>query len=374
MQKNSFEGVRESLPLMRKWVRDSLNVLVDSSRLDHSLILIAAGEVLQNCVRYGYESNGESGQISITLFSFHYGIALEIEDDAPPSDPESWISEKDASEGGLGLITVVNASSAVRYKPLSTGNLARLIFNFPEYKIDERSSAWVGDIYIARQKPHALLDHMCEGMGDYLTDWHRKLFKDAITEIRAHIESNRMKLFYHNEWHIQDVVISMVHLLKDSPQFSEGERLECLLAAAFHDHLHPGLAALGDLDEPIEVHSAFMAKVFLENWSLNEMSLAEGSVAVIEQLILSTEPRSRDHLYERSRPADDPLYHQKVLLNDADILVSLVPALGLNLARSLKYEALMTDHKSSNLYETFASRALIASECAKALISPFASH
>ena len=104
------------------------------------------------------------------------------------------------------------------------------------------------------------------------------------------------------------------------------------------------------------------------------MSLVEGSVTTIEQLILSTEPRLRDHLYQKLRPAEDPLYHQKVLLNDADILVSLVPPLGLNLARSLKYEALMIDQKSSNLYETFAARALIASKSAKALIRPFAFH
>ena len=359
---------------MRKWVRDSLNFLVDSSRIDHSLILIAVGEVLQNCIRYGFERNGKSGHISISFFPIHYGIAIEVQDDAPPSDPKAWVTKKDATEGGLGLITISNAASAVTYKPLNTGNMARLIFNFPEYQIDECPSAWVGDVYIARQKPNALLDHMCEGMANYLADWHRRLFQDAITEIMAHIESNRTKLFYHNEWHIQDVVISMVHLLKDSPKLSEGARLECLLAAAFHDHLHPGLSALRDLDEPIEIHSASMARVFLENWSLDDVSLAEGSVTVIEQLILSTEPRLRDQLYEKLRPAEDPLYHQKVLLNDADILVSLVPPLGLNLARSLKYEALMIDQKSSNLYETFAARALIASKSAKALISPFAFH
>ena len=371
MLTNSFEGVRESLPPMRKWVRDSLNVLVDSSRIDHSLILIAVGEVLQNCIRYGFERNGKSGCISISFFSIHYGIAIEVEDDAPPSDPKAWATKKEASEGGLGLITVSNASSAVTYRALSVGNSARLVFLFPEHEFDQQVAAWVGDIYVARQKPYALLDYVEEGLGESFTIKSRALFEDAVAEILEHIEAHREKLFYHNEWHIQDVVISMVHLLKASPKLNQAKILECLIAAIFHDHLHPGMAALKSLPAPIENVSADMARKFLEKWSVADSSISSETIDAVEMLILSTEPGARGNLYRDEVTCDDSRQYQKFVLNDADILVSLIPAMGLNMARALKYEGLMTDTKSVDLYKRFASGVSVATEQAKALVSQF---
>jgi len=371
MLTNSFEGVRESLPAMRNWLRDSLNVLVDPSRIDHSLVLIAVGEVLQNCIRYGFERNGKNGRISISFFSIHYGIAIEVEDDAPPSDPKAWVTKKEASEGGLGLVTVANASSAATYRALSVGNLARLVFLFPEHEFEREVAAWVGDIYVARQKPNALLDYVVEGLGESLTIKNRALFEDAVAEILVHIEAHRERLFYHNEWHIQDVVISLIHLLKASPKLKQVQKLECLIAAIFHDHLHPGMAALKSLPVPIENVSAEMARKFLEKWSAADSSISSETIDAVEMLILSTEPNARSNLYRSEVRRDDYRQYQKFVLNDADILVSLIPAMGLNMARALKYEGLMIDTTSVDLYQQFASGVSVATERARALVSCF---
>ena len=371
MLTNSFEGVRESLPTMRKWVRDSLNVLVDSSRIDHSLVLIAVGEVLQNCIRYGYETNGKNGRISISFYPIHYGIALDVEDDAPPSDPKAWVNKKDTTEGGLGLITVANASSAVTYRAQSAGNSARLVFIFPEYRLEQMVAAWVADIYVARQQANKLLDYALEGMGEFLTNSHTVVFQDAIAEIFSHIDVHRGKLFYHNEWHIQDVVISMVHLFRGSSELGQSQRFECLIAAIFHDHLHPGMASLQNLTMPIEHVSAKMAREFLEKKSAIHNFITSDTIDTVEMLILSTEPNARDNLYRKEVANSDLRQYQEFVLNDADVLVSLIPAMGLNMARALKYEALMTDRSSYDLYEAFASTVIVATVRARSLTRSF---
>ena len=43
----------------------------------------------------------------------------------------------------------------------------------------------------------------------------------------------------------------------------------------------------------------------------------------------------------------------QALVNDADILASMIPSLGESLARAMKYEALITDLDSARLYENF---------------------
>lgn len=163
----------------------------------------------------------------------------------------------------------------------------------------------------------------------------------------------------------------MVYLLKASPKLSQVQKLECLIAAIFHDHLHPGMAGLKSLPVPIENVSAEMAKKFLEKWSATDGVISSETIDAVETLILSTEPSARGNLYRDDVTCDDSRQYQKFVLNDADILVSLIPAMGVNMARALKYEGLMTDIKSVDLYKNFARSAFVATARAKALVSQF---
>ena len=371
MLRNNFEGAREALPTMRKWVRDSLNVLVDSSKLDYSTILIAVGEVLQNCVRYGFENNQTQGRIRVTIYPCHYGLIVDIEDDAPPSDPSKWSVTKSATDGGLGLLTIKNATAAVTFRATIEGNFARLVFSYPDCDLPKATAAWVGDIFASRQNKFCLEDRLAEASGIELTNHHRRLFRSVSQEIFDHIKANRDALFYHDEWHVQDVVISIGHLFRGIPQLDAVTKLEAVLAAAFHDHLHPGVAALRELKEPIEITSALKAEEFLREPRSSEFQLPHSSIEVIGQLIRSTEPKERKKLVSNSNDSDASLYRQKILLNDADIMTSYIPALGINLARSVKYEALTIERTSTELYQNFVREMTLITSQAKELVAPF---
>ena len=353
MLNKSFNASREALPVIRKWLRDALNSVVQPDKLDHSLVLIGVGEVLQNIVRYGFEANSLTGSVSVSLYQMPYGVGLEIEDTAPPSDPSLWVSDKDASEGGLGLVAIESAASAVTYTPLRLGNRCRLVFLYDNLHLSNETVAWIGDIFLARQRCCDLSEHCCAAMGKFLEHWHRDLFQDCEIEVLAHIDEHRSKLFYHNEWHIQDVIISLGHLLRTTKdQFGAVDRLDAVLAALFHDHLHPGAYALRDMNVPIENVSAGSTSEFLLGL---ETPLSSQNVNRISDIIRSTEPSNRLRLRQKlqSSSSNSTETLLQALVNDADILASMIPSLGESLARAMKYEALITDLDSAGLYENF---------------------
>lgn len=373
MLSKTFEGRRESLPVIRKWMRDALNGLVSQETLDHSLIIISTGEVLQNVIRYGFEGNEATGSISVSLHPIPYGLGIDIEDTAPSSDPSTWISEKDASEGGLGLITVKNAASAVTFAPTDFGNRARLIFLENQYGLSRESAAWIGDIYLCRQKPCNLVERMCMTIGVSVEPWQRDLFEKSSAEVLSHIIAYQDRLHYHNEWHIQDVLISVDHLLRNQiVKLTTQQSLELILAALFHDHLHPGAAKLADLDEPIEFVSARQCGKFLESWLAENGKSGAFSIAVIEQLILSTLPENRIELSAEgaSHSNELPFYQRlEMLVNDADVMASFIPELGTSLARAMKFESLNISTSSTNLYSSFRGNYELKAQVSRRLLN-----
>ena len=366
MLTQTFNGNRESLPIIRNWFRDVLNGVVQPNDLDQSLPIIAVGEVVQNVVRYGFEANSLDGLITVSVYQMPCGLGVDIEDDAPSADASKWQANKDASEGGLGLITIENATSAVTYVGLEVGNRARLIFCFNNFIFSKETAAWVGDIFIARQKPCDLLENSSLVLGRDLDGRRRELLEVCNDEVIAHIRANRGKLFYHNEYHLQDVVISLRHLINETHgDFDNSARMVLVLAALFHDHLHPGAFALQDLDCPIEEISAKSTVEFLQYVNA---PLSSSELDLVHEIIISTEPERRNRL-QISHNSSPELLRYKVLMNDADVLASLIPGLGENLARAMKFESLRVDLHSNEMYDRFKQSLVILSNEAKVLVS-----
>ena len=59
----------------------------------------------------------------------------------------------------------------------------------------------------------------------------------------------------------------------------------------------------------------------------------------------------------------------ELIINDADILASLLNSLGPSLAKAMKFESLDTRHNSADLYDRFVSGVQLKSSFAAALIN-----
>ncbi len=122
-----FSGKAASLGAARNVVRGFLAANGWANReLD---VNIAVGEVLQNIVRYGFDANDIAGSFWIGMSFDDDVLVIKIEDNAPPSDPQSWsAAHREAHEGGHGLNLVRNVASNVEFTPLEAGNRAVLRF------------------------------------------------------------------------------------------------------------------------------------------------------------------------------------------------------------------------------------------------------
>jgi len=210
-------------------------------------------------------------------------------------------------------------------------------------------------------------------IGVSIEPWQRDLFESSSAEVLRHIIAYQDHLHYHNEWHIQDVLISVDHLIRNqTAKFPTQQSLELILAALFHDHLHPGAATLAGLDEPIEFVSARQCGKFLESWLAENGKSGAFSIAVIEQLILSTLPENRiDLSAEEDGHSHELPFHQRLemLVNDADVMASFIPELGASLARAMKFESLNIGISSTNLYASFRGNYELKAQVSRRLLN-----
>lgn len=113
-------------------VREDINAFLEkagwqSKQMDVSLAL---GEVLQNIIRYGFAGGSNDGSISIDISASSTALKMVVTDNAPPSDPETWVTtHRPPEEGGLGLNLIRALASKVEFSMLEKGNQVELVFS-----------------------------------------------------------------------------------------------------------------------------------------------------------------------------------------------------------------------------------------------------
>lgn len=122
-----FAAMPEQLSAARNCIR---GFLVANGWADKELdVNIAAGEIMQNIIRYGFDGGNPEGQFSIEMSVDESGLDIVFVDTAPPSDPASWSAEhRSAEEGGHGLVMVRAIAEQVSFEMLADGNKASLTF------------------------------------------------------------------------------------------------------------------------------------------------------------------------------------------------------------------------------------------------------
>ena len=112
-------------------VREDVNTCLEAAgwegrQMDVSLAL---GEVLQNIIRYGFEGGSNEGAICIDFTATTDELTLVITDNAPPSDPDLWVTtHRPPEEGGMGLNLIKALASDVQFSMREDGNQAELKF------------------------------------------------------------------------------------------------------------------------------------------------------------------------------------------------------------------------------------------------------
>lgn len=122
-----FAGEPASLGAARNVVRGFLSA---NGWADREIdVNIVVGEVLQNVVRYGFDANECTGSFWLQLNADGDHLRITVEDNAPPSDPETWSAEhREAHEGGHGLNLMYTLTSSLEFTALEDGNRAEMVF------------------------------------------------------------------------------------------------------------------------------------------------------------------------------------------------------------------------------------------------------
>ena len=112
-------------------VREDVNACLEKAGWEDKQmdISLALGEVLQNIIRYGFMGGSNKGAIHVDVTVTSDEVRLVITDNAPPSDPDQWVTtHRPPEEGGLGLNLIEALASKVHFSMLEDGNRAELVF------------------------------------------------------------------------------------------------------------------------------------------------------------------------------------------------------------------------------------------------------
>lgn len=122
-----FSAMPEQLSAARNCIR---GFLVANGWADKELdVNIAAGEIMQNIIRYGFDGGQPDGQFSLEMSVDQNQLDIVFVDTAPPSDPATWsAAHRSAEEGGHGLVMVRAIAEQVSFEMLADGNKASLTF------------------------------------------------------------------------------------------------------------------------------------------------------------------------------------------------------------------------------------------------------
>ena len=112
-------------------VREDINACLEEAGWEEKQmdVSLALGEVLQNIIRYGFAGGSNDGAIWINFTATADDLTLLITDNAPPSDPDTWVTtHRPPEEGGLGLNLIRALATEVRFSMREEGNQAELVF------------------------------------------------------------------------------------------------------------------------------------------------------------------------------------------------------------------------------------------------------
>ena len=125
--KFQFTAVPEQLSAARNCIRGFLTAQGWAQKeMD---VNIAAGEIMQNIIRYGFSGGNAEGRFTLEMSVVNQMLTLTFVDTAPPSNPETWSAEhRLAEEGGHGLAMVKAVADSFEFTMLEAGNQATLTF------------------------------------------------------------------------------------------------------------------------------------------------------------------------------------------------------------------------------------------------------
>jgi len=343
--KKAFSAERENLPLMNEWVRESISACRSADHVDNGNAQIAVGEVLQNCIRYAFEENKASGNVTIIVADLTLGIAITILDDAPVSDPALWVSDKDEEEGGHGLKIIASAASGVSFSS-GDGNKAFLCFLDDRLTFNASEAVFLATLINANVVSVSLTDFLQSTKSQFLPDQFQLLLSCA-SQIEAYEKEQKRFPTYHNSSHYRDVLVSCQYLI-GLGKVQVNWEMSFLLAALLHDYKHPGIKAETDLEGYSSIESQTMA--FICN-DFPELSDNKTLMRQIECLILGTEEKQIERLQKEgfSNSIESEMQH---LFNACDVASSMVPFMGFDNANKLVLEGDLVQ-TATELYESF---------------------
>ena len=193
----------------------------------------------------------------------------------------------------------------------------------------------------------------------------------ALEQWGASLASQGYEPPYHSRLHTADTLVSLTGLLlkqrelavasgADGSRLTAHQALVLLVAMMGHDAVHDGRRNSADLQlEPIA--AAYMQEIMVEH------GVSPCDARRVEQLILSTDPLCvpKQHARARKLPFEGgSLIWQSVLIEEADILASVLPEFHAELTHKLAAEWAVWDRAASDALLTPCGRLHFLTESA----------
>jgi len=349
----SFIANRENLRLMNEWVDHTASACKSVSLIEKANVLIGVGEVLQNCIRHGFEAHNASGTVKITVSDLTIGLAVTVTDDAPVSNPTQWHANKDVSEGGHGLNIIANSSSGYSFFSSGDENKAFLCFLDERMGLTKHESLFVAKLIESRIVSLKLTD-LVSTVKSQLPQNELAVLFDCSLKIEALEERAEFVPAYHNAEHFREVFISCLYLI-DLGKVDDQWRMAFLLAALLHDYKHPGISAMKYVDGYSSIEARSMALIIND---FPQLCSDEILLSQLEVLILGTEDQTVNKL-QTADLTDSTELQMQHLFNACDIASSIIPFLGLANTKKIIIEGALRDEPEAlfnNFQSTLAKR------------------
>ena len=121
VERLEIESQVENLTKIEAWMDSFCESHFPAVEFRHKLHLVVE-ELFMNAVMHGYGGDREDGPVWLALHPLSEGVALVIEDDAPPFNvlkdgpaPDIDSAVEDRTIGGLGIMLVRNMADHVSY-------------------------------------------------------------------------------------------------------------------------------------------------------------------------------------------------------------------------------------------------------------------
>ena len=203
-----------------------------------------------------------------------------------------------------------------------------------------------------KQQPHSLQQTFDQLVQDHITSAEKSAtqdLRDAAAQIIQVMEEDHLKKIahqtlpnYHNIEHTHEVLIALGILLSEEKKlrapawkvFSGRETCLLLVATLSHDFLHPG--GVNRTAREFELLAVNAASTILKAYKLSSKELSW-----FRELILATDfehVKTLHQHYQKNSSTPSTLTQAQILLTEADILASVLPHHGVQLATRLVAE------------------------------------